>query len=312
MVSVTVSAAGRVPLARGLPIIIDLDKTTEGATVADVKAAIAAKFPRFYTARQRVCPKGEKKPLSDETSLQDAGVADGGELTVKDMGPQVNWQTVFLVEYTGPLFIHPIFYYFPKLFYGGSVQHSMLQEYVYTLVMLHFIKRLLETVFVHRFSHGTMPFSNLIRNAAHYWFLSGLFLAFPIYSPAYSASSPHILGTRRNEPSFLLGGIALWLFAELSNLHCHLALRALRPPGTKARAIPYGYGFALVSCPNYFFETLSWVTIATMTGSYSAWLFVAVGTWIMIVWAQKKHKAYKKEFGKAYPQNRTSIFPFIL
>jgi very-long-chain enoyl-CoA reductase len=31
----------------------------------------------------------------------------------------------------------------------------------------------------------------------------------------------------------------------------------------------------------------------------------------MTVWAIKKHKNYKKEFGKEYPK-RQAIFPFIL
>lgn len=31
----------------------------------------------------------------------------------------------------------------------------------------------------------------------------------------------------------------------------------------------------------------------------------------MAVWAIKKHKNYKKEFGKDYPRRR-AIFPFIL
>ena len=56
-------------------------------------------------------------------------------------------------------------------------------------------------------------------------------------------------------------------FAEISNLHTHLTVRALRPPGTRTRGIPQGYGFNLVSFPNYFFETVGWVVISAMTGS---------------------------------------------
>lgn len=44
-------------------------------------------------------------------------------------------------------------------------------------------------------------------------------------------------------------------------------MRALRPPGTRTRGIPQGYGFNLVSFPNYFFETVGWVVISVMTGS---------------------------------------------
>lgn len=53
----------------------------------------------------------------------------------------------------------------------------------------------------------------------------------------------------------------------MSNLHTHLTLRSLRPEGSRKRAIPHGYGFDLVSFPNYFFEILGWAVIAVMTGS---------------------------------------------
>lgn len=43
-----------------------------------------------------------------------------------------------------------------------------------------------------------------------------------------------------------------------------------------------------------------------------AWLFVAVGGFIMSKWAIKKHNAYKREFGEAYPRHRKAIIPFIL
>ena len=42
-----------------------------------------------------------------------------------------------------------------------------------------------------------------------------------------------------------------------------------------------------------------------------AWLFYFVGTFQMFKWAVKRHKAYKAEFGTAYPRNRKAMFPFI-
>lgn len=58
-------------------------------------------------------------------------------------------------------------------------------------------------------------------------------------------------------------------WAELSNGFTHLTLRNLRPAGTRTRAIPYGYGFDLVSCPNYTFEIIGWIVLSIMTGSYA-------------------------------------------
>ena len=116
-------------------------------------------------------------------------------------------------------------------------------------------------------------------------------------------------------------------FAEVSNLITHVILRNLRPVGSTKRAIPRGYGFDFVTSPNYSFEILAWCTVSFMTGSYSctstcvpspsfrahnrtAWLFTATGLYEMVPWALKKHRNYKKEFGKEYPK-RNVLIPFI-
>ncbi|KAI9513017.1 3-oxo-5-alpha-steroid 4-dehydrogenase-domain-containing protein, partial [Russula earlei] len=293
------------------PVSLKLDKSADVATVADVKVALAANFPRLYVERQRLSLKGEASALDDDTILATAGLREDGELVIKDLGSQVGWRTVFLTEYAGPLIIHPIVFHLPNLFYGGSVQHSQLQKYVYAMVIVHFVKRELESLFVHRFSHATMPLRNIFTNSFHYHILSGLFLAYPIYGPTYAANSPHIRGTVRSNPQYLWICAGVWLFAELSNLSTHVTLRNLRPPGSKKRAIPYGYGFGLISCPNYFFESVAWAAVAYISGSWAAWLFWAVSTSIMMSWAAKKHRIYKKEFGSEYPRQRRAMIPFL-
>ncbi|KAJ2934669.1 hypothetical protein H1R20_g2397, partial [Candolleomyces eurysporus] len=311
MVSITISAAAKPPsLAKGLPITLDVSGE---ATIRDVKTKIAEKFPKFKTARQKLSLKGDKKALDDDAKLATvfSGKLDGAELQVKDLGPQVSWRTVFLVEYGGPLLIHPWIYYFQNAWYGKEFEHSTLQKYVFVFVMLHFLKRELETLFVHRFSHGTMPLFNIFKNSAHYHILSGFMLAFDIYAPKFKEGSHHIVGSYRNNETYLWAFAGLWAFAEVSNLHTHITLRNLRPPGTRVRAIPQGYGFNLVSCPNYFFETLGWAVICAMTNTLSAYIFLGVSAVQMTLWALKKHKNYKKEFGKEYPR-RKAIFPFVL
>ncbi|KAJ3727931.1 3-oxo-5-alpha-steroid 4-dehydrogenase-domain-containing protein [Lentinula raphanica] len=310
--TITVSAASnKTPsFARNaFPLIIE---TSPEDTVEDVKRKIQAKIPKFSTSRQRLTQKSEKKPLADDVKVRDVtGFTPGLELEVKDLGPQIGWKLVFVIEYAGPLLIHPFFFYLPRVFYGADVVHSDLQRMTFAMIEAHFGKRILETLFVHRFSHGTMPFFNVFKNSGHYHVLSGLFLAYDLYRPVFSATSPYVQGTIRNDQLFLWTCASLWAFFELSNLSTHLHLRSLRPPGTRKRAIPTGYGFGLISCPNYFFETLAWVVICVMTGSWASYLFTIVGTLQMIVWALKKHAAYKKEFGKAYPK-RKAMIPFII
>ncbi|KAF8170697.1 3-oxo-5-alpha-steroid 4-dehydrogenase-domain-containing protein [Mycena galopus ATCC 62051] len=280
-------------------------------TVQDVKAAIQQAYPSFYAARQKISLVETPKALSDDSAIL-FGVAGDAELAVGDLGAQIGWVTVFIVEYLGPLLIHPLIYHFPKLFYGTEVEHSALQKSVYAMVLMHFIKRELETLFVHRFSHATMPWTNIFKNSGHYWFLSGLFLAYDVYRPAFSA--PSVAGTWRDGPLLTVGWV-IWTYAELSNFSVHLYLRSLRPAGTTTRAVPMGYGFTApfnLAFPNYFFETIAWTAIAAMTGSLAAGLFLIVAVVQMSLWAVKKHATYKKEFGDKYPRSRKALFPFLL
>lgn len=41
-------------------------------------------------------------------------------LNFRDLGPQIAWKTVFLLEYAGPLFIYPLFYCRPSILYGSG------------------------------------------------------------------------------------------------------------------------------------------------------------------------------------------------
>ncbi|KAG0261451.1 3-oxo-5a-steroid 4- dehydrogenase [Mortierella polycephala] len=296
--------APRSPKSRKFPVTLEFAGSPADVRVEDVQGAIAEKFPQLYPDRQRLTV--EKVALETGKTLSEYGLKDGDSVTFKDLGPQISWRTVFLIEYGGPLLIHPLIYYLPSLFYGKDFEHSQMQFVAYVMVMLHFLKREYETVFVHRFSHGTMPFRNVFKNSAHYHLLSGLNLAYWVYGPWNAAGTT--LGERSD---FLVYGcIALYIFAELSNFHNHVTLRNLRPPGTRVRKIPRGYGFEWVSCPNYFFETLVWLSVSVLTMSWAAHLFFVVAVGQMYIWAVKKHKGYRKEFTD-YPRGRKAMFPFI-
>ena len=60
------------------------------------------------------------------------------------------------------------------------------------MVLLHYVKRELETAFVHRFSSETMPFTNVFKNSFHYFVLFGFltmyFFLHPNYTPPEWAS----------------------------------------------------------------------------------------------------------------------------
>lgn len=220
-------------------------------------------------------------------------------------GPQIAWQTVFLIEYAGPLVIHPLFYLLrPYIYKNATLEPSTLQTLTCAIVTLHFIKRELETLFVHRFSAATMPVRNIFKNSGHYWLLSGFLMAYFIYSPI-SASA------QAGYPPLTYAGLAVYIFGELANLNSHLILRSLRSPGGTERGVPKGLGFNWVTCPNYLFEALAWVGVLMVSRDWTAALFLAVSGGQMALWAKKKERRYRKEGGGRYQSKKFAMIPGI-
>jgi very-long-chain enoyl-CoA reductase len=203
------------------------------------------------------------------------------------------------------MLIHPLFYYLrPYIYKNVTGPPSQLQTISMWLIVLHFLKREFETLFVHRFGTATMPATNIFKNSAHYWFLSGFNLAYWIYAP----TAP----TAGKSNSLITGaGIALYIYGELSNLSTHITLRNLRPAGSSVRVIPKGYGFGLVTCPNYLFEIVAWVAIWIVTWSSSTGLFILIAGGQMALWATKKEKRLRKDFGDKYHKKRYAMIPGV-
>ncbi|ODQ81219.1 hypothetical protein BABINDRAFT_160604 [Babjeviella inositovora NRRL Y-12698] len=229
---------------------------------------------------------------------------------VKDLGPQIPWRNVFMTEYAGPLFIHPLIYFYGGRLYGSTTNaHSATQTTALVLVMLHFLKREWETVYVHSFSLATMPAFNIFKNSFHYWGLSGVLLGLFIYAPV-DTDSGFFTHTANHSTLVQVLLVAFWAYAEVSNGVTHLTFKHLRSDGSKDHKIPYGYGFDLVSCPNYFFESLAWLAFSLLVNNWSSYLFLVVSTGQMWLWAVKKHQRYRKEFGATYPRRKIMV-PFV-
>ncbi|XP_015597859.1 very-long-chain enoyl-CoA reductase [Cephus cinctus] len=279
------------------------------STVGDIKQQLFKLKKAPYVQRQSLRSEPKGKALADSKTVQSLGLTNGAKLYYKDLGPQIGWKTVFLVEYAGPLIVYLWLYQRPWLFYGTIPADAKVQPVVHWAAIcwsVHYVKRLLETLFVHRFSHATMPLRNLFKNSSYYW-LFAMYVAYHINHPWYTAPSLF--------QSYI--GLAIFALCELGNLSIHLALRNLRPAGTTVRKIPEPTGntftalFNMVSCPNYTYEIGSWIGFTIMTKCLPAGLFAFAGAYQMTVWALGKHRAYKKEFPN-YPKNRKAIIPFVL
>lgn len=272
------------------------------ATTDDLKALFATEYPKWDVDRQYFT-KGldaSRVILKSGAVLSSQGLVDQDTLVFKDLGKQIQWKTVFHIEYAGPILMHALCFYFPRLIYGQDVSHGYLQTVAFWLVVAHYMKREYETHFIHRFSNATMPFFNVFKNSAHYWMLGGLFISYFLYHPSFTA-----MWSDKAVNMFAF----VFTLMEMGNFYSHYQLRNLRAPGTRERRNPRGFMFEYTSCANYTFEVAAWLVFSIMVQTLTSWVFLLVSTAQIAAWSAKKHKLLNAEFGKV--QGRKKLFPLL-
>jgi len=298
---------------RKLPATVELP---DDATLEDAKIAIARESGFTDYNRIGLYDPVSKQNLKNRRALlrDEAGVIAAGELVVKDLGPQVAWRTVFVIEYFGPILFHvlvplvrPYIYFIPPFAYKNESETPMtqVQWLLFALFHLHFLKREYETVFVHKFSANTMPARNIVRNSAFYWLISGLLCALDIYAPGNMSSRDELV------PLDYVG-LALFAIGETCNWIVHQHLASLRKPGGTEKGIPHCIGSSLVTSPNYMFEVLAWVGVILISRSWAVVVFICTGIVYMRSWSRGKEKALRKEFGDRYKNKRYTMLPGLI
>ncbi|MCD7460316.1 hypothetical protein HAX54_043286 [Datura stramonium] len=259
----------------GKELIKDGLELTDSATVADLQEAIHIRTRKYYPSRQRltlpVQPGSKERPtvLHYKKSLSEYTNGSTNELTVvfKDLGPQT----------------YALYYW-----------------------CFHYFKRIMETFFVHRFSHATSPLSNVFRNCAYYWSF-GAFIAYFVNHPLYTPVSDLQMKI----------GFGFGIVCQVANFYCHLLLRNLRSPsGNGGYQIPRGFLFNIVTCANYTTEIYQWLGFNIATQTVAGYIFMVVAASIMTNWALGKHRRLKKLFdGKEgrpkYPRRWVILPPFL-
>jgi very-long-chain enoyl-CoA reductase len=112
MAAITLSIASASTKSAGSQLSVSLPASASTAEL--YKQVAARKRSSIHRVRLRTANDDKKANIDNDPAktLQQAGLKDGDSLVYKDLGPQVSWRTVFVVEYIGPLFIHPLFFFF--------------------------------------------------------------------------------------------------------------------------------------------------------------------------------------------------------
>jgi very-long-chain enoyl-CoA reductase len=221
---------------------------------------------------------------------------------------------IYVVEYFGPMLFHALIPLLRKYIYivypydlpdGQVPPLHRVQWILLIFFQLHFLKRELETLFLHKFSVNTMPALYVIRNSAFYWLQAGLLGAYDIYAPRSFAARDQL------GPLDYVG-LALIVYGEITNFIVHVHLAGLRAPGSTERGIPNCIGSSLVTCPNYMFEVIAWVGVMLICRSWGVASFMAVGIWYMRGWSRGKEKTLRQLFPDKYKPHRYTMLPGLI
>ncbi|XP_071598654.1 trans-2,3-enoyl-CoA reductase-like isoform X3 [Heliangelus exortis] len=169
-----------------------VDKVSPSSTLLDVKLKFHKACPQWSPSRVGLQLERNGPYLKDSINIQSLAVSSIITLYFTDLGQQVGWTTFFLTEYSGPLLIYLLFYIRLSTIYDQVESTKNFRHPVVHLACfchcLHYIRHLLETLFVHKFSGGHTPLKNMIKGCAFYWGFTS-WIAYYINHPQYTPPS---------------------------------------------------------------------------------------------------------------------------
>lgn len=172
---------------------------------------------------------------------------------------------------------------------------TLVQWMVLGVVLLHFGKRTLEALFLHKYSGKIQP------------------LTFGIIVFAYALMASMISGLNAEAIVKLDGlfylGLGCVIVGEIGNLYHHKLLADLRG-NEGGYHIPKGGWFEQTTCPHYFFELLVWLGITLVSRHlFTGLIFIAMLGYLTAR-SIKTRQWYRNRF-RDYPEKRTYMIPYI-
>lgn len=173
---------------------------------------------------------------------------------------------------------------------------TMIQWIVLAAVFIHFAKRVLESMFLHKYS-GVAGLLTTILVASFY------------------SMAAYLIGWLNTDPIpamdvwFALGFV-VFLAGIAGNFLHHKLLADLRK-NSLDYFIPKGGLFEFVVCPHYLFEILTWLGIALLSRHLAAWLILLFVIDYLSARGIRTLKWYHEKFSD-FPKDRKAILPFVL
>ena len=205
-------------------------------------------------------------------------------------GPGLNNRFGVVLVYLIPILI------FNSIWISFKITPNFLSYILLICFNLHFGKRILEALFLHKYS----------RNFSYVGFL----FALTMYSmTAYVLVLANYYSTNASLSLIQNIGLLIFLIAEYMSFRHHKILAELRNNQT-GYFIPSEGLFNYSVCPHYFFEIIAWFGYALISNTPTAYLVFITVTLLLAGRSHATREWYRKEFVD-FPQKRKRLVPFI-
>jgi hypothetical protein len=173
---------------------------------------------------------------------------------------------------------------------------SAIQLIVFAALTIHFSKRVLESLFLHKYSGPIGILTTFM--IAGFYSLSAYLIGYLNRQPLHSMDIWFYLG------------VTLFIVGILGNFMHHKILADLRK-NTLDYIIPSGGLFNFVVCPHYLFEIVTWVGIFLVSRHLASLLVLIFIIGYLSARSIRTLKWYGEKFLK-FPSKRKALIPFIL
>ncbi|XP_068651324.1 uncharacterized protein [Aristolochia californica] len=211
----------------------------------------------------------------------------------RSSGIKLPSRTGMLVLYTPALLAALVSFGF--LSQDGSLRTLL----VSSALFIHFLKRDLEVLFIHKYS-GAMMLDHAIPISLSYFFST----VASFYSQYLSQQLP--------EPSADLKpfGVVLFLIGIAGNFYHHYLLSNLRGKEDRGYKIPKGGLFSLVICPPYLFEVVGFVGVSCFSQTLYTFCFTLGSFFYLLGRSHATRKWYIARFPN-FPKQIKSMIPYV-
>ncbi|WKA01820.1 hypothetical protein VitviT2T_020079 [Vitis vinifera] len=170
---------------------------------------------------------------------------------------------------------------------------------VASALTVHFLKRNLEVLFIHKYSGGMVLDSGIVISLSYFT------------STATTIYSQHLVqGSMEPLIDLKCPGILLFLVGISGNFYHHYLLSKLREKDEKSYKIPRGGLFHQVICPHYLFEILAFIGVSFMSQTLYYFSFT-IGTALYLLGrSYATRKWYLSKF-ESFPREIKALVPYI-